>query len=198
MFHFIYKFASSSSICDATFRTACDKKREFRVSTATCSDKLSKRCSPLSSTNNEVNNSFLAPIVDPWSRSIPTCKIRLPDWIESPSWKHRPDDFSLKYFKDLVGSKCRYYCRNILEATMNLCIGILLPECTSLCCFCLLIKISTCKPIYAKCRAWFSVFCPVLMFSGRQAKKYIKLLFSVSQQFISLFCCFYASSPENI
>lgn len=108
------------------------QKKEFWVSTATCSDKLSKRCSPLSSTNKEVNNSFLAPIVDPWSRSIPTCKIRLPDWIESPSWKHRPDDFSLKYFKDLVGSKCRYYCRNILEATMNLCIGILLPECTSL------------------------------------------------------------------
>lgn len=83
--------------------------------------------------------------------------------------KKRPRQFLWIFWSILKSKETRSaekdYCRTFhnSQPTMNLCISwrmeILLPQCTSLCfmrCSCLLIKISTCKPIYAKYRAWFS------------------------------------------
>lgn len=94
-----------------------------------------------------------------------------------------------------------------LEATMNLCNGILFPRMhltrhLSLLRSCLLIKISTCKPIYAKYRAWFSVLCPFLRLKGNRPEKTtkntLKFFFRFATIYLPFSLLFAASSSENI
>lgn len=113
---------------------------------------------------------FLAPFVDLWSGRV--CKQRKESEVAKSTWlnwnslcKH-PDNFLwiwniLKRWCEVQISR-RIFTRGNNEPVLWRFFSSNAPASLSLWCSCLLIKISTCKPIYAKRRAWFSVLCSFL------------------------------------